>query len=106
MGDIKTTDVVWKKNKTCSYDDEGNQIINEDNFVVIGTLNDIEIGHYCNGHEGDEIYCIFKVDEPDGSGVFINRTIILNAFNNNDEYFRQAICNAYNNYHKIKSIFD
>lgn len=104
MKQITIKDVVWTKNATCHYDDHGNAIPNDDLFVVIGTLNDVEIGHYCPNHEPNEMCCILNRIKKDGSSVFINRTIKLTKENTNDNYFRQAIVNAYNNYDRIKEI--
>lgn len=97
---IKISDIIWEKVKTIHADGS------DGGYCVIGKLNDIEIGHYLRAHEDNEISCIFKIEEADGSSIFINRTFILNDKNNSDDFFRQRIVDAYNNFHTIKNIFD
>jgi|SRR5579859_4398583 len=96
---LKVEDVTWKKyqTETADHDPAG--------VVVIGTFGDIEIGHYCNrDSETNSIMCCINIREEDNSGVFINRTFQFKD-GMDDNYFRNKIVNAHNNYHRIKEIF-
>ncbi len=86
-------DVVWSKQQTYSIID-GEEVINED-FYVVGKLNEVEIGHYSK--ENGDVFCCVTLSNDEDTYLFLNKKY-KSSDDITDDFCREKILLFQNNY--------
>ncbi len=104
---INPADVTWTKHETGSYDENGEPYKREGDYCVVGTVNEEEVGHYLYEVDANCVFCVISVGEENGNTIFMNNCYPISEYTHyDDNFFRERILLAHNNYHKIREIFN